>query len=115
MSMIRSLLGLALLLGAGLAHAQDSAPPAQGGWCEQHPQRCEKLKARIKAKCDADPAACEEKKQELQEKAAECQANPDSCREERRAKLEEACKNNPDRPLCKRLSGVPPPAAPPAQ
>lgn len=113
-SKIRSLcfVALAVLGGAQLAHAQDSAtPPAGSGagaaWCQQHPERCEQAKERIKAKCDADPAKCEEMKKKMQEKAAECQANPESCKEERRAKLEEACKANPDRPICKRLSASP--------
>jgi Skp family chaperone for outer membrane proteins len=104
----RLLPALALLLAAGLARADDStAPAADGTWCQQHPQRCEAMKSRLKAKCDAYPAKCEEVKQRVQEKAAECQSNPQACKDERRAELEAACKSNPDRPICKRLDSAP--------
>ncbi|MGH8446381.1 MAG: hypothetical protein ACREVL_14000 [Solimonas sp.] len=111
----------ALALGFSCAYAAtagvaDPAPAAGSGdaaaWCQQHPDRCEKARERIKEKCDADPAKCEEARQKLQEKAAECEKNPDACKQERRDKLEAACKANPDRPICKRMAT---PAPAPAQ
>lgn len=105
------LAALLLICAAPFAHADESAAPAaataDGNWCAQHPERCEQAKQRLKAKCDADPAKCEEMKAKMQEKAAECEAHPEQCRDQRRAKLEEACKNNPQRPICKRLGSAP--------
>lgn len=109
------LLSAAVLLCTFTAvRAEDPVPPPESVWCQQHPQRCEAMRTRMKSKCEADPAKCAEVKQKLQEKAAACQADPQSCKDDRHARMEEICKKNPNRPVCQRPQSARPamPATP---
>ncbi len=73
------------------AHARaDSEYPNIDAACANNPERCEKAREKMAAKCQEDPAGCAEKKAKLDKKLGElkakCEADPQAC-EEKKAKL----------------------------
>lgn len=95
-----------LLLSLPLAFGLFTATAAQAGdhgfdaksieaRCADRPDQCERIRTRaaeMKAKCDADPVKCEERRKAREERRAEwkkkCDADPAAC-EARKAKARE--------------------------
>src|ERR1700741_4083010 len=77
------LLGFALSCCIHGAKAED-APPVEAA-CQQNPDKCAEIHAKIQAKCAEDPAACAARKEKFAERAAKfqekCDANPERCAE----------------------------------
>jgi hypothetical protein len=88
MNLIRTLCLGGLLSGLALSGspvlAQDPQPDHPLlDFCKSNPAKCQEIEAQAKAKCDADPAACEARKQQFQQKLADikakCDADPQAC------------------------------------
>ena len=70
-----AIVGFLLIAGPALAEDVPSPKRDRAEFCKQNPQKCEEQRARMKqrraefkAKCEADPAWCEQKKQERRER-----------------------------------------------
>lgn len=75
------------------AFAEDAAmSPEKHKWCQDNPQKCEEKKAKRAAWCQDNPAQCEKAKARHEEMRKKCEADPVACekrREERRQRHEE--------------------------
>ena len=108
MSLHKILLGLTasagLLLGTGLALAEDAAPPppVRGpAFCKENPGKCEEARAEHEAFCKENPEKCEQMKQKRAERREFCKQNPEKCEEQRaamkqrRAEMRAQCEADP--------------------
>ena len=93
-------LAFALAGGPALADDPDARSAEREKWCQEHPEKCEELKARRDEYCKKNPATCEQRRKKLGERKAWCEANPEKCREmkdqrhERREAWREKCEAN---------------------
>ena len=93
-----------LLLGGGLALAEDAAPPPQHPgreWCKENPGKCDEARAKHEAWCAQNPDRCAKAKERRAARREWCEKNPEECAQkkaewqQKHAELKAKCDADP--------------------
>ena len=90
-----------LWLSAAMLPATSLAAQASD-YCANHPEACAAAAERLQARCDADPAACAQVHERVEDLKARCAEDPAACEakkqelRDRGQQLQDRCKADPD-------------------
>jgi hypothetical protein len=94
-----------LLCSPLLALADDGGPPPlpRKEFCKENPGKCEEARTKRREFCAANPEKCKQQREQMQARRAEmqarCDADPARCEEmkARRAEMQAKCKADPEK------------------